>query len=68
MASKKDVAQLIKKLREQGFTITPTRSGHHMIRDAAGKTVTVMASTPSEGRGLKNAIAALKRAGYDPSK
>lgn len=68
MASKKDIHQLFKRLRAQGFTITPTKSGHHMIRDAAGATVTVMPSTPSEGRGLKNAVAALKRAGYDPNK
>lgn len=68
MASKKDTQQLFKRLRAQGFTIAQTRSGHFMIRDAAGSTVTVMPSTPSEGRGLKNAVAALKRAGYDPNK
>ncbi|MFF8994439.1 hypothetical protein ACF09H_31855 [Streptomyces sp. NPDC014983] len=64
MASKKDTRQLIKKLEKQGFDVT-LRNGHYRVfKD--GKFIQVMGSTPSDWRGLKNAMAYFKRAGFQP--
>ncbi|WP_217225999.1 hypothetical protein [Streptomyces anulatus] len=64
MATKKDTRQLIKKLEKQGFDVT-MRNGHYRVfKD--GVFVQVMPSTPSDSRGLKNAIACYKRAGFKP--
>ncbi|MEY9842517.1 type II toxin-antitoxin system HicA family toxin [Streptacidiphilus sp. EB103A] len=62
MAAKKDTRQLIKKLENQGFEVT-LRNGHYRVFKDGTFTV-VMPSTPSDSRGLKNAMAYLKRAGF----
>jgi hypothetical protein len=67
MASKRDMDQLRKKLAAQGFTCEQTKNGHWRVRDAAGSFVTIMPSTPSDHRSMKNCEAALKRAGYNPN-
>lgn len=58
-----DMTRLIKVLRSQGFTVTRTAKGHWLVRNADGEFVTTLAGTPSDNRGWKNALAALKRAG-----
>ncbi|MEV5043418.1 type II toxin-antitoxin system HicA family toxin [Streptomyces griseoincarnatus] len=61
----KDVRQLIKKLRAQGFEATPTKGGHWLVKKGNVR-VTTLPGTPSDPRSLKNCIAALKRHGYTP--
>jgi hypothetical protein len=61
--SRKDVRQLLARLRRQGFTWRVGGSGHYRVKAPGGDTVTV-ASTPSRGgRALANTRAALRRIG-----
>ncbi|MGW4873745.1 hypothetical protein [Streptomyces chartreusis] len=61
--SSKDIRQLLKKLHSQGFEVEETKDNHYRVRKD-GVYVTTLASTPSESRGYKNALAALKRHGF----
>ena len=65
MPSAKDVRQLTRRLRAQGFEIRRTSKGHLAVYQCGGF-ITILASTPSDPRALKNGIATLKRAGYRP--
>ena len=59
----KDLKKFAKALREQGFDAKVTKKGHLMVsRD--GRVVTVFAGTPSDWRSFTNALAALRRAGF----
>lgn len=60
----KDLKKLIKALEEQGYVVTYTAKGHPVVHTADGKWVTNMAGTPSERRGWRNALAALRRSGF----
>lgn len=62
----KDTKKLLKAVEAQGFTYRKTAKGHYQIRDAGGQVVCVVAGTGSDWRGLRNAVAALKRAGFKP--
>ncbi|SDD41906.1 hypothetical protein [Auraticoccus monumenti] len=60
----KDTKKVIKALEEQGFTCITNRRGHtHVSLD--GVHVTWLAGSPSDHRSWKNAIAALRRAGFE---
>lgn len=65
MASKKDLKEIFKALGDQDFKVIPTKNGHYNVFDPQGKWVATSASTPSEGRGTKNFIAQLRRAGFN---
>lgn len=62
--NKKETKDLIKALEAQGFTVSKTRKNHYAVRDAEGRFITTLASTPSDRRGFYNAIARLRRAGF----
>jgi hypothetical protein len=58
----KDVQQLLKRCRDQGFHVRFGGTGHYRV-SRGGKTVT-LAATPRNGRrSLANARAALRRIG-----
>jgi hypothetical protein len=59
----KDLKKIAKALKAQGFETEATRKGHLMVyRD--GRLVTTFSGTASDWRALKNALAALRRAGF----
>jgi hypothetical protein len=59
----KDTRKVLRAAERQGFEIRTSGTGHPMIyRD--GVFVAKAASTPGDQRGLKNLIAALRRAGF----
>jgi len=61
----KDLRRLVKELERQGYVIVRRRgSGHLAVYKADGTWVTDLAQTPSEYRGWRNALAALRRAGF----
>lgn len=60
----KELKKLVALLESQGFDVQPTRKGHYTVRNALGEYVTTLAGTPSEYRGGRNALAALKRHGF----
>ncbi len=65
-STKKELKQLIRIAREQGWKVEPTRKGHWWFRPpnpADGQVL--VAGTPSDHRALKNAKAKLRQAGLD---
>ncbi|SEM83322.1 type II toxin-antitoxin system HicA family toxin [Streptacidiphilus jiangxiensis] len=59
----KDVRDLVKALRKQGFEVTPSRNNHLIVR-RDGRRIATLASTPSDHRGQLNILAVLRRAGF----
>lgn len=59
----KDLKKVIRALESQGFEVTRTKKGHLAVF-LDGRYVTTFAGTGSDWRGIKNAIAALRRAGF----
>ncbi|MHA6626929.1 hypothetical protein ACU61A_15950 [Pseudonocardia sichuanensis] len=60
----KDTKKVLAEAERQGFTVRITSKGHAQVRDADGRVVAVLAGTGSDVRGLRNAIAQLRRAGF----
>lgn len=58
------LTELLKELEAQGFTYRRSTKGHYLIANPSGRVVTTLAATPSDARSSKNAIAALRRAGF----
>ncbi len=59
----KDTRKLIRELERQGFAWKRSGKGYPLVyRD--GRFVTKLAQTPSDRRGWKNALSALRRAGF----
>ena len=63
MSMSKDILKLIKKAREQGWRVEPTRNGHYKFFAPNG-TIVVASSTPSENRGFKNLKSRLRARGF----
>lgn len=62
--NRKEIKELIKALRAQGFQVSENKNRHYTVRTAHGEFITTLASTPSEYRGFANTIARLRRAGF----
>ncbi|GAA4627238.1 hypothetical protein [Cellulomonas oligotrophica] len=59
----KDTRKVLREAERQGFEVRVSKTGHPMVyRD--GVFVTQAASTSSDHRGIRNLIAALRRAGF----
>jgi hypothetical protein len=63
VSTKKDLKDLLAEVVRQGFTVTQNKK-HHYVVTKNGIWVATLASTPSEYRGYRNAVAALRRAGF----
>jgi hypothetical protein len=59
----KDTKKLLRQAETHGFVVQRLTNGHYRVSTASGQFVTVVAGTGSDWRGLRNARAALKRAG-----
>lgn len=69
MTSRKDLAPILKSLRDQGFEVELARRRCHYKVRKDGEVVGGLPSTPSDYRGLLNARAALRRVGWiDPTR
>lgn len=61
----KDTKKLVAELERQGFRVhRRKKSPHHLVDDAAGRRVGILADTPSDYRGWRNTIAQLRRHGF----
>ena len=59
----KDLKKIVKALRAAGYDVSPTRRGHIRVsRD--GRAVTTFSGTASDWRAHRNALAALRRDGF----
>lgn len=59
----KEMRKIAKALERQGFDVKVTKRGHISV-SKDGRFVVVFAGTPSDWRGMRNALAAMKRAGF----
>lgn len=59
----KELRKLVKALEAQGFEVVPTARQHLMVF-ADGKAVATISGTASDWRSIRNALARLKRAGF----
>jgi hypothetical protein len=60
--TRKDVSQLLRKLRKAGYIID--RSGkHYKVRDADGRVVLGISRTPSDPRAWRRILADVRRTG-----
>lgn len=59
-----DLDKILRELTKQGFTYRLTGRNHWLVKGPDGRSITTLPKTPSEYRGLKNAIAVLRRAGF----
>ena len=59
----KDLRKILKEAEKQGFEVRHTSDGHPMVY-RNGEFVTQSATSPSDRRGQKNLIAALRRYGF----
>jgi transcriptional/translational regulatory protein YebC/TACO1 len=59
----KDVQQLLKRCRRQGFAVRFGGTGHYRVTSPSGHTVTVPATPRSGRRAIANTRAALRRIG-----
>lgn len=60
----KDTRKVLAEAERQGFTVRITRRGHALVRDRDGIPIATFGGTTSDVRGLRNGIAALRRAGF----
>jgi len=61
MANKQDFQRLVKALQQQGVRVKRTKKSHICVITPKGPVY--CASTPSDGRAIKNALAMLRRKG-----
>lgn len=59
----KDTKKILDAARRQGFTVTTTRRGHRQIW-LGEQLVTTFSGTASDWRATKNALSAMRRAGF----
>lgn len=69
----KEITDVVRSLRKQGFTVVQTRGGHLEVfapgSDLDGRADATFAGTPSDHRGLDNMRAVLRSIGWaDPRK
>jgi hypothetical protein len=62
MGNKKEFKQVIKIAESKGWVVCLTKGGHLKWTSASGQVV-FSASTPSDGRAVKNLISELRRHG-----
>lgn len=59
----KDLRKVLRAVEAQGFEVTRTSLGRYAVRKG-GRVVTVFPGTTGDVRAVRNALAALKRAGF----
>jgi predicted RNA binding protein YcfA (HicA-like mRNA interferase family) len=60
----KDMKEIVRQLRKQGWDVSPTRNGHFRARSPNGSVYTLPHS-PSDRRSVKNARSDLRRLGAE---
>ncbi|WP_123378638.1 hypothetical protein [Pseudokineococcus lusitanus] len=60
----KDLKKIVEAIEAAGYTTETLKSGHVEVRDADGRKVTTFAGTASDRRSTLNALAPLKRRGF----
>lgn len=64
MTSKKDVKDLVKALRAEGYVVDVSGGNHTRVTDPATGVQSTFPLTPSDYRGMLNACQQLKKSGF----
>ena len=64
IAVDKDIRKIVEALKDQGFEVTETKKAH-LVVSLNGQRVATLSQRRQDPRGLLNALAYLKRAGFD---
>jgi hypothetical protein len=62
-----EIRRLKRQLERQGWRIVEKKSGAFMALSPDGETKVTIHATPGDRRALKNAVANLRKGGFDPS-
>ncbi len=63
LMARKEANQLVRRLRREGFVVTPLSSGHWRVTTAEGEFVTTFAGSPGgNNRWRMNTLAAARKA------
>jgi len=62
-STKKDIKRIIQEAKDQGFTVSKSKSGHIKWHAPDGKSIVVSSGTPSDSRAMANMKSRLKRVG-----
>jgi predicted RNA binding protein YcfA (HicA-like mRNA interferase family) len=60
----KELKEVIKEAKRQGWRVTTTKRGHLQFYAPDGENIVTAAGTPSDHRALANLIARLRRHGF----
>lgn len=60
----KEIDQIVRELQRQNFTVTRSGKGRWIVRAPGGHRAATLPGTPGDRRGLLNALAHLRRAGF----
>lgn len=60
----KDTKKILKAARAAGFDVRRTSKGHYLVT-LDGRGVTTFPGTASDRRGIRNGLAAMRRAGFE---
>ena len=63
MSLKKDVKEIVRAADKQGWKVKTKRKGY-MLYDPSGRHMEMLHKTPSDPRGLRNAVARMRRYGF----
>ena len=68
MSKSSDLTRLSKELRQeaqrQGWRVNVTGSGHYRLLSPDGQTIVILQATPTDYRGMRNTISAMRRGGF----
>ncbi len=62
-----EIRKLRRRLERQGWRIVDKKSGAFMALSPDGETKVTVHTTPGDRRALKNAVANLKKGGFNPN-
>lgn len=61
----KDFNKIIRQIRKNGYIVEVAGSSHYVVRSKEGRLLASLPMSASEQRGLKNAMAELRRRGVN---
>ena len=64
MSLKKELREILREARRQGWRVEQTRSGHYMLYAPKGRGIVTAAGTPSSAASIRNTLAKMRSYGF----
>jgi predicted RNA binding protein YcfA (HicA-like mRNA interferase family) len=64
MSLKKELREILREARRQGWRVERTRGGHYMLYAPDGKNIVVAASTPGKQSSIRETLAEMRSYGF----